>query len=74
MRTIHDSSQLHVEVKHRYSMPKGYTWEIRPAHGLAVEESRIRFASWEEASQAGKRVLRMLNAPVRIRGNSMSLF
>jgi hypothetical protein len=46
----------------RSRAPNRYTWEIRPGQGLAVEESRIRFASWEEASQAGKRVLEMLNA------------
>lgn len=65
MRTICDSSQLHVEVKHHYSTPRRYTWEIRPAQGLAVEESRLQFDSWEEASQAGNRALKMLNAAGR---------
>jgi hypothetical protein len=62
MGRIYDSSPLHVEVKHRHSTAKRYTWEIRPAHGLAVEESSTRFASWEEASQAGHCVLKILNA------------
>jgi hypothetical protein len=44
-------------VKHHCSAPKRYTWEIRAAHGLSVEESRDQFASWEEASQAGKYAL-----------------
>ena len=53
-------SQFHVEVKHHCSAPKRYTWEIRAAHGLSVEESRDQFASWEEASQAGKYALKDL--------------
>jgi hypothetical protein len=57
MWATHDTSQFHVEVKHHCSAPKRYTWEIRAAHGLSVEESRDQFASWEEASQAGKYAL-----------------
>ena len=60
MRATNDTSQFHVEVKHHCSAPKRYTWEIRAAHGLSVEESRDQFASWEEASQAGKDALKNL--------------
>jgi hypothetical protein len=60
MRVTHDTSQFHVEVKHHCSAPKRYTWEIRAAHGLSVEESGDQFASWEEASQAGKYALKDL--------------
>jgi hypothetical protein len=48
MRATHDTSQFHVEVKHHCSAPKRYTWEIRAAHGLSVEESRDQFASWKK--------------------------
>ena len=50
--------ELHVEVTHRFPAPKPYGWELRPAAGLPVEESRVQFGSWEEASQAGKLALR----------------
>jgi hypothetical protein len=60
MRATHDTSRFHVEVKHHCAAPKQYTWEIRSAHGLSVEESRDQFASWEEASQAGKYALKDL--------------
>jgi hypothetical protein len=47
-----------VEVRHRHSPPKRYTWEIhRKGVCLSVEESRGQFGSWEEASQAGKKAL-----------------
>jgi hypothetical protein len=49
---------LHVEVAHHFSAPIRYGWEIRPAAGLRVEESQVQFASWEEASQAGKLALK----------------
>ena len=32
--------ELHVKVTHRFSAPKPYGWELRPAAGLPVEESR----------------------------------
>jgi hypothetical protein len=56
-RTTNNSSQLHVEVTHRFPAPNRYSWELRPVTGLSVEESRVQFASWEEASQAGKLAL-----------------
>jgi hypothetical protein len=52
-----DASRLHVEVTHRYPTPNRYGWELRPLSGLAVEESRAQFTSWEDASQAGKLAL-----------------
>jgi hypothetical protein len=58
-QTIIDSYQFHVEVKHRCPAPKRYTWEIRAGQGLPLEESRLQFASWEEASQAGKDGLKL---------------
>ena len=56
-RTTNSSSQLHVEVTHRFPAPNRYSWELRPVAGLPMEESRVQFASWEEASQAGKLAL-----------------
>ena len=53
--------QLHVEVTHRFPPPNRYGWELRPATGLSVEESRDLFASWEEASQAGKLALKQFS-------------
>src|SRR5260370_40380065 len=53
-RTTNNSSQLHVEVTHRFPAPSRYSWALRPVTGLAVEESRVQFTSWEDASQAGK--------------------
>jgi hypothetical protein len=55
------TAELHVVVTHRFSAPKRYGWELRPPTGLAVEESRIQFASWEEASQAGRLALKLLS-------------
>jgi hypothetical protein len=52
-----DSYQFHIEVKHYCPPPNRYTWETRATHGLPVEESRVQFGSWEEASQAGKHAL-----------------
>jgi hypothetical protein len=54
------TSHLHVEVTHRFPAPNRYGWELRPPTGLSVEESRVQFASWEEASQAGKLALKQL--------------
>ena len=51
------TSQLHVAVTYRFPAPNRYGWELRPVTGLAVQESRVQFTSWEEASQAGKRAL-----------------
>ena len=52
-----DSYEFHIEVKHHCSPPNRFTWEIRAMCGLAVEESRVQFGSWEEASHAGKQAL-----------------
>jgi hypothetical protein len=59
-RTTNDASQLHVEVTHRFPTPNRYGWELRPVTGLPVDESRVQFTSWEEASQAGKLALTQL--------------
>ena len=56
-RTTENSSSLHVDVTHRFPAPNRYSWELRPVAGLSVEESLIQFASWEEASKAGKLAL-----------------
>jgi hypothetical protein len=56
-QTTNNASQLHVEVTHRFPASNRYGWELRPVAGLSVEESRVQFTSWEEASQAGKRAL-----------------
>ncbi len=56
-----NASELHVVVTHRFPAPNRYSWELRPAIGLPVEESRVQFASWEEASQAGKFALTQLS-------------
>jgi hypothetical protein len=58
----HTTSQLHVVVTHRFPAPNRYSWELRPATGLAVDESPVQFASWEEASQAGKLALKQFSA------------
>jgi hypothetical protein len=50
-----------VVVTHRFPGPKRYGWEIRPPTGLPVRESRFGFASWEEASQAGRSALKQLS-------------
>jgi hypothetical protein len=60
-------SPLHVEVKHRGSAPKRFTWEIRPVQGLSVKESRIQYESWAEASRAGKNALMEFVASPRAR-------
>ena len=52
-----NASELHVVVTHRFPAPNRYGWELRPLTGLSVEKSRVQFASWEEASQAGKLAL-----------------
>jgi len=52
-----NASRLFVNVTHRFQAPNRYGWELRAATGLPVEESRVQFASWEEASQAGKLAL-----------------
>jgi hypothetical protein len=54
-------SELHVVVTHRFPAPNRFGWELRPAAGLSVEESRVGFASWEEASQAGKVALKQFS-------------
>jgi len=55
------TSHLHVVVTHRFPAPNRYGWEIRPPTGLSVEESRVQFASWEEASQGGNLALKQLS-------------
>ena len=46
--------RFHILVKHRYTDPPRYTWEIHNVEKvLAVKESESRFDSWEEASRAG---------------------
>jgi hypothetical protein len=60
-RTTNSASELHVEVTHRFPAPNRYGWELRPATGLPAEESRLQFASWEEASRAGKLALKQLS-------------
>jgi len=60
---LSDPGHLRVEVKHRCPTPNQYTWEIyRNREALPVAESFNRFCSWEEASQAGKKVLKKLLA------------
>jgi hypothetical protein len=59
---IDDFSPLHVKVTHRFQSPNRYSWELRPATGLPVEESRVRFTSWEEASKAGNLALKQFLA------------
>jgi len=66
-RAFDNLSPLHVEVKHRGSTPKRYTWEIRPVQGLSVKESRIQYESWAEASRAGKKALMAFVASPRAR-------
>jgi hypothetical protein len=57
------AGHLRVEVKHRCPTPNQFTWEIfRDREALPFEESFNRFGSWEEASQAGKKVLKKLLA------------
>ena len=53
--TTNKSSQLHAEVTHRFPASNRYGWELRRVAGLPVEESRVQFTSWEEASQAATR-------------------
>jgi hypothetical protein len=55
------ASELHVAVTHRFPPPNRYGWELRPVKGPPVEESRVQFASWEEASQAGKSALKQFS-------------
>ena len=61
-RAIDDFSPLHVKVTHRFRAPNRYSWELRPATGLPVEESRVQFAPWEEASRAGGLALKLVLA------------
>jgi hypothetical protein len=56
------SSRLHVAITHRFPAPNRYSWEIRPASGLPVEEFQVQFASWEEASQAGRLALQQFSS------------
>jgi hypothetical protein len=52
------AERYYIEVKHRWSVPKRYTWEVHDyTKVLPLFESRIGFDSWEEASLAGKSAL-----------------
>ena len=52
-----------IEVKHRWSFPKRYTWEVHDnTKVLPLLESRMGFDSWEEASIAGKIALTAFQA------------
>ena len=53
--------RLHVEVTHRFPPPNRYGWEIHPLPDYRSESSKFDFASWEEASQAGRLALRHLS-------------
>jgi hypothetical protein len=55
------AAQLHVVVTHRFPAPNRYGWERQPVTGLAAEEARVRFMSWEEASQAGNLALKQFS-------------
>jgi hypothetical protein len=58
MKTDQEGDRFRVEVRHRGRAPRRYTWELYGEHeAIPFEESRTDFASWEEASQAGKRTL-----------------
>jgi hypothetical protein len=49
------TGRYRVEVTHRWSVPRWYTWEILDASRvLPVLISQMHFSSWEEASIAGK--------------------
>jgi hypothetical protein len=54
-RAIDDFSPLHVKVTHRFRAPNRYSWELRPATGLPVEESRVQFAC---ATSTAKNLMR----------------
>ena len=60
-RVVDDLSPMHVKVTHRFQAPNRYSWD-RPATGLPVEKSRVQFASWEEASNAGNLALKQFLA------------
>jgi hypothetical protein len=48
-------NRYRMEVKHRWSAPRRYTWEIFDGSEVLPRfESRVRFLCWEEASIAGK--------------------
>jgi len=56
------AGRFRVEVKHRYSPPKRYSWEIYCEDKiLAVKESTEQFSSWEKASQNGNDTLKELS-------------
>jgi hypothetical protein len=58
MSTPAEYPPLHVKVTHSFQSSNRYGWELRPAAGLPVKESRAQFASWEEASKAGNLALK----------------
>jgi hypothetical protein len=62
MSTPAEYPPLHVKVTHRFQSSNRYGWELRPAAGLPVKESRAQFASWEEASKAGNLALKIFLA------------
>jgi hypothetical protein len=52
---MESDKRYRMEVKHRWSAPRRYTWEIFDrSEVLPRVESPVRFLSWEEASKAGK--------------------
>jgi hypothetical protein len=54
-RTMETDKRYRMEVKHRWSAPRRYTWEIFDgSRALPRFESRVLFLSREEASIAGK--------------------
>jgi hypothetical protein len=52
---MESDKRYRMEVKHRWSVPRRYTWEIFDGSEVLPRiESPVRFLSWEEASKAGK--------------------
>lgn len=65
MQTV---ERYRVEVKHRWSIPKRYIWEIHEdSRVLSIVESCVDFSSWEEASNAGKIALAAFQAGTKER-------
>jgi hypothetical protein len=65
MRKSTVGGRLRVEVKHRHAAPNRYSWEIHRDHEpLPVDEAHNQFGSWEEASQAGKQMLKKSSASI----------
>jgi hypothetical protein len=63
MEEMQTFERYRIEVKHRWSIPKRYTWEIHDGSKvLSIAESPVDFSSWEEASNAGKIALTAFQA------------